>query len=82
MSKQDQPLVVQKKLSYYDVKIETLLPATLTYKVLAESADEASELIKSKQPNQVSYKLIGKRDLKMTIYDMGSSIIRFMKRLS
>ena len=70
-----------KSKYYYDVKIECLLPATLTYKVLAENAEQAATLIKGMQPNAVKHKLAGKRDIKMIVYDAGSSFIRFVKML-
>jgi hypothetical protein len=66
---------------YYDVKIECMLPATLTYRILAEDAQQAAELIKGHQPNSVQHKLIGRKELKLTVYDAGSTMIKWMKRL-
>lgn len=66
---------------YYDVKVECMLPAVLTYKVLAEDPIQAAELIKEKSPNQVSHKLHGKKDLVLRVYDASSSMMRFMKKL-
>lgn len=66
---------------YYDVKVECMLPATITYKVLAEDPQQAAEMIKGKQPNQVQHKLIGRRELMLKVYDAGSSMMRFMKKL-
>jgi len=66
---------------YFDVKVECMLPATLTYRVLAEDAMQASELIKNMQPTGVRHKIIGKKDIKLTVYDSGSSIIRWVKNL-
>lgn len=71
-----------KPLYYFDVKVETVLPATLTYRVLAEDAEQASEKIRGIQPNSVQHRLIGKRDTKLTVYDAGSTMIRWMKRLA
>lgn len=71
----------QKPLLYYDVKVETLLPATLTFRVLAQDAHQASEKIKGMQPIAVHHKLIGRRDIKMTVYDAGSVMIRLVKKL-
>jgi hypothetical protein len=68
-------------LKYYDVKVTTMLPATLTYKILAESAEQAVDLMKGKQPNTVSHKLIGRKDKKITVYEAGTSLIRFIKNL-
>lgn len=66
---------------YYDVKVECMLPATLTYRVLAESPEQASELIKGKAPNSVVHKLSGRKELSLKVYEAGSSMMRFMKRL-
>jgi hypothetical protein len=73
------PLIKDKH--YYDVKIETLLPATLTYRVLAEDAQQASELIKGMSPIGVKHKLIGKKDIKLTVYKAGSSFLEWSKNL-
>jgi hypothetical protein len=66
---------------YYDVKVESMLPATLTYRVLAETPEQAAELIKGMAPVAVKHKLIGKKDLKMTVYESGSLMIKWMKNL-
>lgn len=66
---------------YYDVKVECLLPATLIYKVLAETPQQASEMIKNMQPVGVKHKLIGRKELKLVVYDAGSTMIKFMKHL-
>jgi hypothetical protein len=66
---------------YFDVKVECLLPATLTYRVLAEDAQQAVDLIKGTQPNSVRHKLIGRKELKLSVYDAGSTIIKLLKRL-
>lgn len=66
---------------YYDVKIECMLPATLTYRILAEDAVQAAELIKGRSPNSVQHKLIGRRELMLKVYDSGCLMIRHMKKL-
>jgi hypothetical protein len=58
-----------------------MLPATLTYRVLAEDAQQAADLIKGKSPNSVAHKLIGKKDLVLKVYDASGSMMRFMKKL-
>ena len=70
-----------KEKKYYDVRVECLLPAVLTYRVLAEDAEQAANMIKNLQPNQVKHKLIGRKELKLLVYDSGSTVIRFMKNL-
>lgn len=69
------------KKSYYDVKVECLLPATLTYRVLAKDAEEAVNNVKYMSPNGVKHKIAGKKDLKITVYDSGTSMIRFFKNI-
>jgi hypothetical protein len=69
------------QLTYYDVKVEALIPATLVYRILAEDAKQASEMIKNKQPNTVKYRLHGKKDIKLLVYDAGCTMIKFMKNL-
>src|SRR5437868_2224790 len=70
-----------KPTSYYDVKVECMLPATLTYKVLAETPDQAADMIKNLTPNSVKHKLIGRRESKLQVYDAGSTLIKFIKNL-
>lgn len=79
MSKKPLPPPPIKK--YYDVKIECMLPATLTYRVLAEDPQQAAELIRGLQPNSVKHRLIGRKDIKLMVYDAGSSMIKLIKNL-
>lgn len=64
---------------YYDVKVECLLPATLIYKVLAETPQQAADMIKNMQPTGVKHKLIGRKELKLVVYNIGSNIIKFIR---
>jgi hypothetical protein len=66
---------------YYDVKVECMLPATLTYRVLAENPQQASDLIKGMNPNSVHHKLIGRKEMVLRVYDASGCVIRFMKKL-
>lgn len=66
---------------YYDVKIECMLPATLTYRVLAETPEQAAELIKNLQPIAVKHKLTGRKQLKLTVYNAGTTLIKFFRSL-
>lgn len=66
---------------YYDVKVEVMLPATLTYRVLAEDAQKASDMIKNMQPITVKHRLIGKKEIKLTVYDAGCTVIKYVKNL-
>lgn len=66
---------------YYDVKVECMLPATLTFRILAEDAQQAAELIKGQNPTGVKHRLIGRKDIKLSVYDAGSTMLRWMKNL-
>lgn len=70
-----------KPKQYYEVKVECLLPAVLTYKVLAEDANQAADLIKGKAPNSIQHRLVGRKELVLKVYDAGSNMMRFMKKL-
>lgn len=77
MSKNNHPVI--KK--YYDIKIETYLPATLMWRVLAETPEQAADLIKGQQPTGVKHRLIGRKDFKLMVYEAGSSLIKLVKNL-
>lgn len=77
----NKPTEYPKPKYYYDVKVECMLPATLTYRVLAETPEQAAEMIKGLQPNSVKHKLIGRKELKLMVYDAGSSFMKLMKNL-
>lgn len=66
---------------YYDVKIESMIPATLTFRVLAEDAQTAADMAKGMNPTGVNYRLVGRRDKKLSVYDAGSTMLRWMKNL-
>lgn len=66
---------------YYDVKVETMLPATLTFRILAETPEQAAELIRGQNPVGVKHRLIGRKDSKLSVYDAGSTMLRWMKNL-
>lgn len=66
---------------YFDVKVECTLPATVTFRVLAESPEQALELSKRASPTSVKYVLPKRRDIKAIVYDAGTVLIRFTKNL-
>lgn len=65
----------------YDVKVEAMLPATLVYKILAESPEQAVDLIRGKQPVSVQYKLAGRKELKARVFDAGCLILKYARSL-
>lgn len=66
---------------YYDVKLECMLPATLTYRVLAEDPQKAADAIRGLSPVAVKHRFIGKKDIKLTVYDAGTTMMKWMKNL-
>lgn len=65
----------------FDIKIETTLPATLLYRVSAVTPEEALDKARKSAPQNVKYRLSGKRDIKGMVYEMGSSMIKFVQNL-
>lgn len=66
---------------YYDVKVECMIPATVTFRVLAETPEEAAGLIRGMSPIAVKHRLLGRKDHKLTVYEAGSSLIKWIKNL-
>lgn len=64
---------------YYDVKLEALVPCTITYRVFADNEQDAVTQINKKDPISVRPNIRHKRDIKAVVYDAGSSLIRFAK---
>lgn len=71
--------IQELKPKQYTIKLETYVPATLTYNVMASSPEEAMEVAKKTPPAQVSYKLPLKRDIKTVVYEIGSALIKLIK---
>ena len=71
--------IVLPQKKYYDVKLEALVPCTITYRVYADDEHDALTQIGKKAPTNVKPNVNLKRDIKATVYDAGSSIIRFAK---
>ena len=58
-----------------------MVPATIVYRVLAENFNEAIDLTKNQQPTSIKYKIPAKKDIKIYVYDAGTSIVRFVKNI-
>lgn len=68
---------MSEEQKYYTVIIDALIPAKLTYNILAESPESALELAKTKhptQPPQFNFSQI--RRLVGKVYDMGTVMLR------
>jgi len=72
--------LIKAKL-YYDVKVECMLPATVTFRILAEDAEQAAGLIRGASPIAVKHRLLGRKDHKITVCEAGSSMIKWVKNL-
>ena len=79
--KAEKPKAIIPVKTYWDIKVETMVPATLTYRVLAEDPMKAAEMIKMASPTNVKYRLMGKKDLKLTVYEAGTNMIKWIKNL-
>src|SRR5271154_4571699 len=66
---------------YYSIELEALVPATFKYRILANSPEEAAELILKAHPIQQP-KLIfaGMKRLSAKIFDYGTRIIKYSKK--
>jgi hypothetical protein len=71
--------LTQPVKQFFDIKLEALIPTTLTYRVFAETEQEALELIKKKAPNGMKPNLSLKRLIKATVYTAGSSMVKLTK---
>lgn len=74
------PPIISKR--YYTINVEALIPATLTYRVLAETPEQAVDLMRGLSPTGVRHKIVGKKDLKLTVAESGSSMIKLTRNLS
>lgn len=70
-----------KAKQYYDVKVECMIPATLTFRILAEDAQQAAELIKGSSPRLVQHRLVGRKDIKISVYEAGTTMLKWFKNL-
>lgn len=72
---------IASKTQYYTVKIESMLPCVLTYKVLANSPEEAIQKARKLPPHDIKHRLPGKKDIKATVYEFGQSIVKLVMNL-
>ena len=70
-----------KDKQYYDVKVETMLPATITFRILAESPEQAADLIKGRSPIEVKHRLFGRKDLSLKVFKAGTNWLEWAKKL-
>ncbi len=71
----------QKEKRYYDVKVNCTIPAIMVFRVLAESPEEALELVDKhkEQPKSIKYEPIKRRNIKAKVCDSGTVVIKHVK---
>lgn len=81
MKNKDKKEEKPKQKKHYTVKLDSMCPCVLTFKVLAETPEEAAEMVRLnyQSPISVKPKIAGKKDKKITVYELGSSIIKFIR---
>lgn len=85
MDKKEKVKEPVKVKEYFTVKLEVVAPATVTYRVFAETPEEAAEIalkLKGRQltsPPTISWNRL--RTLKAVVYTAGSSLIRLAKNM-
>jgi|ERR1700722_11149863 len=70
---------IKQEPKHFDIKLECMVPCTVTYRILAMDEHDALIQMDKRPPTGVKPNLSKKKNIKATIYDSGSSIIRFMK---
>ena len=70
--KKEQELKSKEK-KYYKVTVECLVPATLTFKVYAESAEKALEEFSKGSPNDFKPQVAKRKNIKASVYEYGYS---------
>ena len=72
---------MEKKLEHYDVVIETYIKAKIKYRLYAESPEKAVQLAHKRNPDHIQYEFHNRKDIKITVYDAGMLIIRWIKNI-
>ena len=70
-----------KERSMCEVRVDCMVPATVTYRVLAEDPEHALILIKNRAPDKIAYKVARRKQLKLYVYEAGTCILKFIKNL-
>lgn len=71
--------VVAPQFHMFEVKVEATVPCTLSYRVRAETPEDALKLIEKQQPNGF-YPMIGRRKFgKATVFNAGTLNVRATK---
>lgn len=68
-----------KEKKYFTVKVEAHVPATITYRVFAETEEDAIKQIDRQAPTHFQPKINLGKKIKISVYNSGSNIIRLVK---
>lgn len=64
---------------FYDVKVSALIPCELVYRIFAESPELALGQIDKQSPREMKPNLRRKKNIKATVYEAGSSLLKHTK---
>lgn len=68
-----------KQKNYFDIKVEALCPCIITYRIYADDENDALNQIDKKAPISIKPNISQKRNIKATVYNSGSSLIKLIK---
>lgn len=72
-------LPAKNEKRYFDIKLECNAPCLITYRILADDEQDALLQMDKKTPTSIKPIILRKKNIKATVYDAGSSLIRFVK---
>jgi hypothetical protein len=68
------------KPQYYDVRLEITVPATMHFRIYADSAEEAAKKAERHSVDSIKYHLPKRKNISMVVYKAGTSMLEFAKR--
>jgi hypothetical protein len=68
---------------YYSVKVDSLVPTTLEYKVLADDPEDAINEAKKRvhKPDNIQYRLPERKDKQVSVYTWGTFMLHIKRTL-
>jgi hypothetical protein len=69
----------EDKTERYTIIVECLVPTVLKFQVEAESPEEALDIIKRKNPNNIDSKVHSRINTKQTVFNQNTSNVRLVK---
>jgi len=72
-------LPIKKEKKHFDIRLEAMAPVILTYRILADDEQDALLQMDKKTPTSIKPIILRKKNIKATVYDAGSSLIKFVK---